>query len=189
MQIVTKIIQDLAITTGKLANLAVTTGKIAADAVTGAKIRLANLEWLRGRNAANSADLNILRVNASDEIETDQVWNFENALPQSTLAPTLNEELANKAYVDAAVGTPLQGNKEAITLDGTDITNQYVDLEQEIEPETLIFSFSGVIQREGVDYTLSTVGLVTRVTFAGDLATGGAAELVATDVVSAQYLY
>lgn len=42
---------------------------IADDAVNDQKIKLRNNQQLRGRNAANSADVNILKVNASDEIE------------------------------------------------------------------------------------------------------------------------
>jgi hypothetical protein len=45
------------------------TGSYAADSVTDAKIRLTNTGWLRARNAANSADVNILRVNSSNTIE------------------------------------------------------------------------------------------------------------------------
>lgn len=52
-----------------IANNAVTTAKIAADAVSGAKIRLDNVQALRARNAANSADVDALRVNASDLLE------------------------------------------------------------------------------------------------------------------------
>lgn len=51
-----------------IANNAVTTAKIAADAVTGAKIRLANNETLRARNQANSADVGILKLSATDKI-------------------------------------------------------------------------------------------------------------------------
>lgn len=39
------------------------------DSVTGAKVKLANNENLRARNFANNADVNILKVNASNEIE------------------------------------------------------------------------------------------------------------------------
>lgn len=42
---------------------------IESNAVDGAKIRLSNNESLRARNAANSADVNIVKVNASDEVE------------------------------------------------------------------------------------------------------------------------
>lgn len=44
------------------------TAAFAANSVTGAKIRLDNDEYLRARNAANSADLELLKANSSDEI-------------------------------------------------------------------------------------------------------------------------
>lgn len=40
-----------------------------ANALTGTKFRLANAEYLRARNAANSADVNLLRLNSSDALE------------------------------------------------------------------------------------------------------------------------
>lgn len=79
--------------------------------------------------------------------------------------------------------------KENITLSGTDITNQYVDLAHAAVSNSMHLSVVGVTQYEGSDYTLSIPGSVTRVTFAGDLATGGAAALVAGDVVRVQYMY
>lgn len=77
--------------------------------------------------------------------------------------------------------------KESITLVGGDITNQYVDLLFEAEADSVNLSIDGVMQYEGVDYTLSVVASKTRITFAGDLATGGSAELIAGDVLRVQY--
>jgi hypothetical protein len=45
------------------------TGSILADAVTGAKIRLDNNEFLKARNQLNTANINMLKVNTSDDIE------------------------------------------------------------------------------------------------------------------------
>ncbi len=84
---------------------------------------------------------------------------------------------------------PKTWSKENITLDGTDITNQYVDLAQEIYAMSLDLVVDGVVQIEGTDYTLSLVGGVTRLTFDGDLATGGPAALVATDILNIKYQY
>mgnify|MGYP003441927717 CR=1 FL=1 len=47
------------------------TGSFSSNAISGAKIRLANDEYLRARNAANSADLNICKANASNKIIFD----------------------------------------------------------------------------------------------------------------------
>jgi len=85
-------------------------------------------------------------------------------------------------------------NKENLTLNGTDISNQFKDLAQLITPNSLTVSVLGVIYYEGLDYTLSTVSLVTRVTFAGALATGGttsgvSSELISGDILRVQYKY
>jgi hypothetical protein len=42
---------------------------LAANLVDGAAIRLANAQWLRARNAANTADVNLIRVNANNVAE------------------------------------------------------------------------------------------------------------------------
>lgn len=46
----------------------ITTAAIAADAVNGSKIRLDNLEYLKGRNAADSANINLIQVNGNDKM-------------------------------------------------------------------------------------------------------------------------
>ncbi len=82
--------------------------------------------------------------------------------------------------------------KESITLIAGDITNQYVDLAETIQASSLDLVVDGVMQTEGVDYTISLTGGaggVTRLTFAGDLATAGASALVATDVLRIKYQY
>lgn len=263
---------------------------IGANQVDDTILRLRNNQSLRARNAADSADVNILKVNASNVPE------FQ-VQAQSPFTPSAANDIANKDYVDtavAAVSSPdykssvrvattgsnitlsgtqtidgvsviagnrvlvkdqttasengiyvcaagawsrstdadasaevtsmmlvpvsegtLNGNtfwyistadpitlgstsiafaklgrvsaKESLTLNGTDITNQYKDLAKLIEPSSLMLSVDGVIQYEGSDYTLSTVGGVTRITFAGDLATGGNAALVSGDILRCQY--
>lgn len=45
------------------------TAGIADNAINGTKLRLQNAEWIRARNAANTADINVIRVNSSDVIE------------------------------------------------------------------------------------------------------------------------
>lgn len=75
--------------------------------------------------------------------------------------------------------------KENLTLNGTDISNQYKDLARAIQANSLILWVDGVMQVEGTDYTLS--GSPTRITFAGDLATGGNSALVNGDVLHCQY--
>ena len=47
----------------------IATAAIAADAVNGSKIRLANNEYLKARNNADDANINMIKVNASDQLE------------------------------------------------------------------------------------------------------------------------
>lgn len=71
---------------------------IEANAVDETKIKLSNNATLKARNAANSADIDIVKVNASDRVE------FPSA-PQTASAPATGNDLANKTYVDSAVGS------------------------------------------------------------------------------------
>ncbi len=101
--------------------------------------------------------------------------------------PLLAQDAATKAYVDQQIAAGTDFHKEQITLDGTDITNQYVDLEFECIPQSVMI---GVGQRvnlyEGSDFTVVVdggTGGVARVTFAGPSATGGAEALVSGDIL------
>lgn len=101
--------------------------------------------------------------------------------------PTDAQDLATKAYVDQQISSGTTCDKQSITLSAGDISNQYVDLNEQFVPESL---FVGVGQRvnlyETLDYTLSIVGGVTRLTFAGPSATGGAEALDIDDVLYIQ---
>lgn len=55
--------------TGSNKGLQLGTNALQANAVSGAKIRLANNEYLRARNAAGSADVNLFKFNASNELQ------------------------------------------------------------------------------------------------------------------------
>jgi hypothetical protein len=57
---------------------------IGADAVRDEDLRLDNADYLRGRNAADSADVQILRVNSSNEIEVS------NGTATNIIAPSLS---------------------------------------------------------------------------------------------------
>lgn len=61
---------------------------------------------------------------------------------------------------------------EPFTLVAQDITNGYVDLANLAENgSVIVFPVGGPVQDETTDYVLSNVSNVTRITFAGDLAT------------------
>jgi hypothetical protein len=106
--------------------------------------------------------------------------------------------------VDATNGTSkVNGSNELevvkqeeaqITLGAGDITNQYIDLShtaRAISCVALVVE-GGIKQERGVDYTVSLAGGgggVTRITFAGDLATAGDAALVSGDKLLVSYEY
>lgn len=84
------------------------------------------------------------------------------------------------------------------TLSGTDITNQYIDLGHVAQGASastnsvLFLPANGPAGLKGADYTVSLTGGsggVTRLTFAGDFATGGASALVAGDNVQIYYAF
>ena len=86
-------------------------------AVDETKVKLSNDSFLKGRNAADNADVDIIKVNASDALELAAKLSD----PDSS-APTADAQLANKKYVDdsvSAISIPsvfeLQGNWDAST--------------------------------------------------------------------------
>jgi hypothetical protein len=155
-----------------------------------------------------------ITLNASTSVIMGAPVNMEGYAIKSVLDPVNPQDAATKNYVDSASSsssaavaaetsrataaeaslssaiaavhqyTPV---KQKITLASGDITNQYVDLANLAMANSMMVVVSGVIQSEGDDYSLSTVAGVTRVTFLGDLATGGNSALVAGDVLSFQY--
>jgi len=86
----------------------------------------------------------------------------------------------------------LKAFKESFTLGGGDITNQYIDLSKVAHTgSVMLVPKGGPTQKETDDYTLNYTGGAsskTRLSFAGDLATSGASELVAGDVLSVAFL-
>jgi len=66
---------------------------LASDAVDDTNLKLRNNNYLLARNAVNSGDVNIVKVNASDVIEFASV-------PQVTSDPSANNDLVRKSWAD-----------------------------------------------------------------------------------------
>ena len=84
----------------------------------------------------------------------------------------------------------LKPSSEIITLDADDITAQYVDLAKKAfsAASISVVPVGAIEQEQGVDYTVTLdQGGVTRISFAGDLASAGAAALVAGDKLIIKY--
>jgi len=66
---------------------------LASDAVDDSNLKLRNNNYLKGRNAADSGDINIVKVNATDILEFGSV-------PQVPSDPSNNNDLARKSWID-----------------------------------------------------------------------------------------
>lgn len=92
-------------------------------------------------------------------------------------------------------GGSVTPNKETFVLSPTNITNQFVDLAHVALTGSLLIQVKGlgaILEGALYDYSVSYTGGAggnTRITFLNDLATGGAAALVATDVMQVNYAY
>lgn len=112
---------------------------------------------------------------------------------------TLYIKTDENAYLIDSAGTVSRVNckpkKETFVLGAGDITNQYIDLANVACVDTIHFLVAGygsLLEGASYDYSVSYTGGAgskTRITFLNDLATGGAAPLVATDVVQVCYAY
>lgn len=104
----------------------------------------------------------------------------------ATVDPEVGTDIL--VFVEAPKGVVVPAQvEEQITLNSTDVTNQYVDLLNEVLHPSVQLYWSGLLQRKGTDYTLSDVGGVTRVTLAGDLASAGQISLANGDLVCISY--
>jgi len=104
-----------------------------------------------------------------------------------TTADPFTVDTTVPTFVEVPVAAAvIQFKEEVFTLVALDISNGYVDLANAAESQSItVYPVNGPVQEPTVDYTLSVPGSVTRVTFAGDLAS----TLVATDKLVVRYAH
>jgi hypothetical protein len=199
-QIVTKFIADGVITNAKVnaaagivySKLNLTGGIVNADVNATAAIVYSKLSL---SNSIVNADINSAAAIVYSKL----------SLASSILASDMNSGAATNGQILTANGSggatytspaaAASYGKETFVLSGTDITNQYVDLAQVAKTNSILFMVKGaggLLEGASYDYSVSYTGGAggnTRITFLNDLATGGAAALVATDVVQINYAY
>lgn len=112
----------------------------------------------------------------------------------TTLQGNIDAEQAAREAADDAMDVRVDAleaiahRKDKFTLTSTDISNGYVDLSMECIVDSEMV-FVGALYLHSTDhYTVSTVGGVTRLTWAGDMVVGGTSELVAGDVIYVRYM-
>lgn len=164
--------------TGSGKGLQISTNALATNSVTGAKIRLANDEYLKARNAANSADLSILKINSSNKIRFDAA-NISADTAADLGAQPLDSDLtaiaalttttAGRALLDdadaAAQRTTLTAAKSG---DNTDITK--INQSTSDGSDSLLMQFGHTAASRGA--TLTVTGNENAATGQAILATG-----------------
>lgn len=138
--------------------------------------------------------INLETVNPSLEISTNMLRVKVGATTSGLTQDGNGLKVKTDSSADATTNINASGEliaaaerQETKTLIGADITNGYVDLANLAKPQSVQLVSSGVVQRPTLDYTVSTVGGVTRVTWTGDLTDPGKAQLNTGDVLFFAY--
>lgn len=119
----------------------------------------------------------------------------KHAAPKAYVDQEVSAEAAARGAVDSAHNTRISAleakafHKFSKELTSTDIANGYVTLPHLIEEKSSVVAVGRLMAHEGasLDYTVSTVGAVSRITFLNSLVNGGEEALVAGDFVFVQY--
>lgn len=149
--------------------ISITAGDGLAKSGNDLSVDIAPLGGLRSTNAGNSAGQLAVKVDTAT-LEKDQ-----------------------STRVDSSVGSVVAKTtfKEVFTLNATNITNGYVDLQKVASTGSVALQPAGAgTQIETVDFTVNYTGGAaskTRVTFAGGLAVGGVSALANGDVIEVAY--
>lgn len=113
----------------------------------------------------------------------------------NALQSSINSEASARENADNALSSrvdaleAVQFEKENFVLSATDITNGYIELSNEAIDKSVRFYVGRLSGFEGEDYELSVVNGVTRITFIGSFASGGAEEMEQGDKVKVAYSF
>jgi hypothetical protein len=94
------------------------TGALVADGVTGAKIRLDNQEYLRGRNQADSANIDMFKIDGGDEINVGATITSATITSATITTGTITTgtiPTSNQTQINATGSKTLADNQSATT--------------------------------------------------------------------------
>lgn len=178
--------------------------QIRTGAITGAVGASGNVDVLTGNaNAGGSGDVNLTTGTATGGTRGDVNVSGNTIV----LNPVTNVDLSAKQIKNMADGSAAQDavtkaqldaftptmERYTIALNGTDITNQYVEIDagEKLKPESIILQVrGGPVQEYNYDYDALNSGAQTRIRFDStnfpnsDLATGAGAALISGDVLT-----
>jgi hypothetical protein len=177
-------VKDAGITEAKLSGGSVTTAKLAATSVTAAK--LGSDVVGNGLTGGNGSAISAQADTTGGANLATAVNVSSNGLAVGVDGTSIQDNGSNQLE-------GLKGDTEEFLLVAGDITNQYVDLANPAaRANSVTVHAGGVMQDRGADYTVSLTGGAggaARITFSGDLATGGNAALVDGDFLQISYEY
>lgn len=129
---------------------------------------------IAGRHATNLANVTVTLSGTLD------------SLPSMPTTPSAG---GGTTYEYTEISAPQPFANEKFVLTSTDITNQYITLQHQVKHESITAFANRLAIHPTDDYTVSVVSNKTRLTFAGEIATGGLSALVAGDVIRVNYTY
>jgi hypothetical protein len=109
------------------------------------------------------------------DVTSKQIKNVANATDAS--------DAVNKSQLDAVV----QFNKETKLVDATILSNEYIDLAFEAKPNSIVMSVDRLAMIEGLDYSVSVVGGVSRITFLSPMLVPSPEALEIDDIIHVTY--
>lgn len=160
------------------ANLGSFTGSTIADNQT-IKSALQDLETAHENHLNDSTD--------AHDASAISFSNGASGLTATDVQAAIDEVEGRVDALEAALA-PTWG-RQKFDLTATDISNGYIDLAEEVIAESIHAFVDRLAIHQGEDFTISVVGGVTRITFAGDLVSPGQSNLDASDNIYVRYQY
>ena len=148
------------------------------------------------REAADSALQSAISAEESARMAAVSAEESRAMAAESALSSAISAEQSRAEGAESALDGRLDVlearafRKMKFVLTATDISNGHIDLGHEAMASSIVASVGRLMIHEGAadDFTVSTVGGVTRMTFVNSLVTPGQEKLATGDVVYVRYM-